>query len=191
MSPCLTSQLPSIYAATAQFVKYLQAPACPCCFFLSFADHSLPRQLRLEIALPNIDVHPCTKWGNLFFLAQLEAVCAELLGCVQGQWVNSSSSVLGREAELGSAAAALSIPPWHHQPQVLSWNPCWSVQTTFSVHFGWVRLKTKSEGWCLFYLQGAGGPGRARAACAGRPDWRGSSLTWDSILICLRLSHSK
>lgn len=67
MSPCLTSQLPSIYAVTAQFVKYLQVPACPCCFFLSFADRDLPRSLCLEIALPNLDIHPCTKRRELVF----------------------------------------------------------------------------------------------------------------------------
>lgn len=86
MSLCLTSQLPSIYAATAQFVKYLQDPACPCCFFLSFADHSLPRPLRLEIALPNIDAHPCTKMREFVFPGSAGGgFCAELLGCVQGQ----------------------------------------------------------------------------------------------------------
>lgn len=74
----------SIYAVTAPFVKYLQVPACPCCFFLSFADHNLPRSLCLEIALPNPDIHPCTKMRELLFPGLAGWVCAELPCCVQG-----------------------------------------------------------------------------------------------------------
>lgn len=82
----------SVYAATAPFVKYLQVLARPCCIFLSFADHNLPRSLCSEIALPNLDIHHCTKMRELPFPGLAGGgVCRAAVLCA-GQWLSSSSS---------------------------------------------------------------------------------------------------
>lgn len=102
-------------AVTAPFVKYLQVPACPCCLFLSFADHNLPRSLCSEIALPNQAIHRCTKMRELFFPGLVRcALCRAAVLCA-GQWLSSSSSVCwaGRQ----SLVLPWASPPCNTSPK--------------------------------------------------------------------------
>lgn len=75
-------------------------------------------------------------------------------------------SVLGREAEPG---AALSIPSLQHQPQVPSWNPCWSVE---QLSLFWLRaqegprsqgsLAEEAAGWLGISFQYGSGSGHSK-----------------------------